>query len=302
MADDSWRLRPPVDDPEGDGSDTREYETRVSRPESAQGGSRQNRGYWIDPPSAGAPNVRAGRAGSASAGAAVDAASPEAGASSKRKRRSRKGRLVRLVVLGVIVAGIVTALALIITGRTVLPVISEAIYPIHYRAEIAQVAEEYDLDPYLVAAVVKAESGYDPEAMSSAGAVGLMQLMPETAEWIVTDLDTWRGDEDPDLIDPADNLELGACYLAYLGQSFGDGPELTLAAYNAGEGTVRGWVETAGGRQAFDVTDIQYPETREYVERVERYRLLYERIHPDAFSAAEASGAADAFSETGSSS
>lgn len=197
--------------------------------------------------------------------------------------RRRKRGLLRLTVALVVVAGVAIAAALIVTGRAVVPVVSDQIYPIHYREAIARVAEKYDLDPYLVAAVVKTESSYDPQAVSSAGAVGLMQLMPETAQW-VTGLDSWQGVSDPELTDPGDNLELGACYLHYLAETFGDGTRLALAAYNAGQGTVRGWIEAAGGADSFDLTDIRFPETRTFVERVEYYWDLYGRVHPDAFA------------------
>jgi soluble lytic murein transglycosylase len=198
---------------------------------------------------------------------------------------------MRLVALAAVVAGIVVAAVLIGTGRTVVPVVSEQIYRIHYRDGIARVAERYDLDPYLVAAVVQIESGYDPEAVSPAGAVGLMQLMPETADW-VTGLDSWQGDDAPDLTDPADNLELGACYLGYLTETLGGRATPALAAYNAGPSVAGRWIEAAGGEDSFDLTDIPYPETRTFVERVEHYRELYSRVYPDAFADAGNSYAA----------
>lgn len=200
-----------------------------------------------------------------------------------RRRATRRRRLLRLAVLVVVLAGLATAVALIVTGRTVVPVVSGRIYPIHYRDHIARVAESYDLDPYMVAAVAQTESGYDPQAVSPAGAVGLMQLMPATAEWITT-LDSWQGDGDPVLTDPVDSLELGACYLQYLANTFGDGTRPALAAYNAGQGTVGEWIEEAGGVESFDLTDIKFPETRDFVERVEYYWKLYARVHPEAFS------------------
>jgi soluble lytic murein transglycosylase len=200
----------------------------------------------------------------------------------KRKRR----RLLRLVTLLVVLGGIATAIALIVTGRTVVPVVSENLFPISYQEDIARVAKKYGLDPYLVAAVVKTESGFDAQAESPVGAVGLMQLMPDTAEWLVG-LDIWRGDGDPRLTDPADNLELGTCYLAYLTDRFGeDHMTATLAAYNAGPTAVGRWVEAAGGAEAFGPEDIEFPETRTFVERVKRYRVLYARIHPGIFAAA----------------
>jgi soluble lytic murein transglycosylase len=108
-----------------------------------------------------------------------------------------------------------------------------------------------------------------------------MQLMPDTVDFIAG-LDSYRGDDDPDLTDPEDSLELGACYLAYLLRRFDGDETAALAAYNAGPTPVGRWVK-AGGGGSLDRADIEYPETREYVERVERYRDLFERVHPDAF-------------------
>ncbi|MCE5254390.1 MAG: lytic transglycosylase domain-containing protein, partial [Actinomycetia bacterium] len=178
---------------------------------------------------------------------------------------------------------IVVVIVFVTTGRTVVPVVSQQIYPIHYEEGIARVAERYGLDPYLIAAVVNTESGFDPAAVSPAGAVGLMQLMPGTAEW-VTGLDGWQGDSSPDLTDPDDNLELGACYLGYLTKTFKGTVRLALAAYNAGQGVVAEWTAAAGGEDSFEMSDIVYAETRAFVERVEHYRDLYSRVYPDAFA------------------
>ncbi len=206
-----------------------------------------------------------------------------AGSGRTPMRRSRRRGLMRLAVLLVlIVAVVVTVVVVATTGRAVVPVVSEQIYPIHYKEGIARVAKRYGLDPYLVAAVVNTESGYDPAAVSSAGAVGLMQVMPSTAEW-VTGLRSWRGGQSPDLNDPDDNLELGACYLGYLLEIFEGTVRVALAAYNAGQGVVGEWVKAAGGTDSFGPSDIVYSETRAFVERVEHYRDLYRRIHPETF-------------------
>jgi soluble lytic murein transglycosylase len=200
----------------------------------------------------------------------------------KWSRHSRRRRLVRLVIV-VVVVGMAAAAVWIAATRGAVPGMSTALYPIHYRQSIARVAKQYHLDPFMVAAVVKTESGYDPRARSSAGAVGLMQLMPDTATWI-TGLASWKGSDKPVLTDPDDNLELGACYLAFLLQRFGGDVRPALAAYNAGQGTVVGWVQAAGDGGSFDLSDIRFPETRTFVERVEHYQELYGRLYPHAFA------------------
>ena len=201
---------------------------------------------------------------------------------STRRQRRRRRALLGVVLLVVVVAAIVWVGVSAMTGRMVVPVVSDRIYPLVYEDEIAAVAEKYDLDPYLVAAVARTESGFDPDARSHAGAVGLMQLLPKTAEW-VTSLDSWKGPDNPALTNPQDSLELGACYLAYL-QRILDDPTAAIAAYNAGQNAVRGWIKKAGGSASFGMEDIPYPETQEFVRRVERYRTIYQKVHPDAFT------------------
>jgi soluble lytic murein transglycosylase-like protein len=118
-------------------------------------------------------------------------------------------------------------------------------------AQIRRVAERHGVDPLLVHAVVRAESGYDPNAVSPKGAAGLMQLMPDTARRY--------GVTDP--FDPATNLDAGVRYLRHLLSEFGGNLSLALAAYNAGEEQV-----LRAGRRIPD-----YRETVEYVRRVRLY-------------------------------
>lgn len=202
----------------------------------------------------------------------------------RRRARPGKGRRRRRLIPLVVVILALVAVALWLTAtRAVVPGVSAIIYPMHFQESVARVAEHHDLDPYLVAAVARAESGWDPEAVSPAGAVGLMQLMPATAQWI-SGLDSWQGNEEPDLTDPEDSLELGAFYLAYLRRYFGGDTRVALAAYNAGQGAVSRWLREAGGGGPLALEDIPIDETRDFVERVEYYRDLYARVHPDAFA------------------
>ena len=181
----------------------------------------------------------------------------------------------------VIVVAIVTVVAVVVSGRLVVPGISGRVYPLKYPDEIAAAAEKYDVDPYLIAAVARTESSFDPTAESGVGAVGLMQFLPATAEWVTT-LDGWKGPKNPVLTDPADSLELGACYLSYLFHRF-DSRIAAVAAYNAGPNKVASWVKQAGGEGGFGVDDIAYTETKNFVQRVDRWQVLFEKAHPDAF-------------------
>jgi soluble lytic murein transglycosylase-like protein len=121
---------------------------------------------------------------------------------------------------------------------------------------VQKAAAKYDLAPELIRSVIRAESGFRPDAVSPAGAMGLMQLMPETAAEL--------GVSDP--FNAGQNIDGGARYLRQMLDRFGGRIELALAAYNAGPGAV----EKHAGR-------VPYPETRDYVQRVLRYSRLNNR-------------------------
>jgi peptidoglycan lytic transglycosylase len=150
-------------------------------------------------------------------------------------------------------------------------------YPLGWRAELVDAAARVALDPYLVAAVVREESSFDPQARSRVGARGLMQLMPDTARQLAKGRGVPQGDDM--LADPGANLLLGSAYLSGLVKEFAD-PRLAVAAYNAGPARVREWWK---GRVSDDlevwVELIPFDETRFFVRRVmlswEEYRRLY---------------------------
>jgi soluble lytic murein transglycosylase len=142
-------------------------------------------------------------------------------------------------------------------------------YPLEYEQFLRAHGRNYDLDPALLAAVVYVESRFDPSAESAAGAVGLMQLLPETAKGIAV---RTGGDRFvvADLRDPEINIRYGAWYMRHLRDRYGD-LELALAAYHAGPGNVDRWREEGAG--------IVFPETRHYVEDVLRFRTVYEQAY-----------------------
>lgn len=127
-------------------------------------------------------------------------------------------------------------------------------------------------------AVMREESKFNEKAISRTGAVGLMQIMPETGEWIAEQLDEIYGNLD----EPDRNIRYGIWYLSELEKEFGGNKVLALAAYNAGRGTVWNWIEQNGWSKDFnEVDEIPYLETRNYVKRVlksyGKYKSIYER-------------------------
>ncbi len=161
--------------------------------------------------------------------------------------------------------------------------------PVEYREAITDSAERHQVNPYLVAAVIDAESGWDAGSVSSAGAIGLMQMLPETAQELeqegyvdisdVLSFEQGLSSKGPGpLYDPAVNIEFGTAYLRFLIERYHE-VEPALAAYNAGMGNVDQWV----GRSD-DIRDsIEFPETRHYVLRVARAQDKYEELYPGAF-------------------
>lgn len=145
-------------------------------------------------------------------------------------------------------------------------------YPLEYREIVRGHAHNYGLDPDLLAAVVYVESRFDPNAHSDAGAIGLMQLLPATAEGIATRTGGTKFVV-ADLRDPEINVRYGAWYLSHLRARYGD-METALAAYHAGQGNVDRWRREGLG--------IVFPETRAYVAEVERVKRVYAKAYgPD---------------------
>ena len=151
-------------------------------------------------------------------------------------------------------------------------------YPLKYQDLLYQYAQEYDLQPSLVAGVIHRESRFDPEAVSKSGACGLMQVMPETGEWIAKKLKIQDYSEKM-LFDPETNIQLGCWYLRFLMDKFDGKTETVLAAYNAGHGRVAAWLEDEQYSDGGELTNIPIEETRTYVEKVldakEKYEELY---------------------------
>ena len=140
-------------------------------------------------------------------------------------------------------------------------------YPLRYSEYVRVHAREHGLDPALLAAVIYQESKFQPDAQSSSGAIGLMQLTPSTAHGIAVRTGGHKF-KTSDLYDPEINIRYGAWYLHDLFVKYGT-ERLVLAAYNAGQGNVDRW--RANGQP------IQFSETRAYVERVEDLQAIYHR-------------------------
>ncbi len=155
--------------------------------------------------------------------------------------------------------------------------ILKRLYPLEYEEIIIQQAENYQLDPLLIAALINVESRWKERAVSREGAIGLMQLMPDTATWISTQMG--RDFEESDLFDPIINIELGCWYLNYLQQRF-ISFTAAVAAYNGGEGNVSKWLANHIWEGTYEtVGDIPFGETRNYVQKITYTWNIYQRIY-----------------------
>ncbi len=184
---------------------------------------------------------------------------------------------------------VVAAALLLLAGHRCLPswyaeampaAVARQVYPLEYEAVIRETAARQRLDPALIAAVICQESGYRETVVSESGAIGLMQVRPETAEEIARR--TGGGSfETADLKDPTINIRYGAAQLRYLLDRY-DGDEATaLAAYHAGLGSVDCWLKAESAAR-LETSAIPYDDTRAYVERVGRLRAIYRDAYGDA--------------------
>ncbi|HEY8001254.1 MAG: lytic transglycosylase domain-containing protein [Vicinamibacteria bacterium] len=177
----------------------------------------------------------------------------------------------RWLVIGAV---LIAAGALIISRLDLGQAIKEITLPLKHEDIIRQQAERFGLDPALVAAIINEESGFSDQT-SHAGARGLMQITPETADTI----ETLSGGETfvyDDLADPDLNIRYGTFYLRHLLDRFEGNEIAALAAYNGGPENVASW-----GGAALQLDDIAFPETRAYVEQVLEKREQYRDTYAD---------------------
>jgi soluble lytic murein transglycosylase len=156
------------------------------------------------------------------------------------------------------------------------------LHPLKYRSIINQEAKRHQIDPYLLAAIIFEESHFRPRSLSSAGAVGLMQIMPKTAIWIWPKVKKSKYDP-AKLVEPRTNIALGSWYFAFLKRKY-KSEILALAAYNSGDKNLDNWLKGKKPKHRQDVLSvIPFRETRQFVNRVQRSRDSYRLIYPEAF-------------------
>ena len=153
------------------------------------------------------------------------------------------------------------------------------VYMWDYQQDIITYSQKNKVDPFLIAAIIKNESNFNYKAVSKVGAVGLMQIMPETGRWIAEQMGL-ANYKDTDLYQTRTNIRMGCWYVGELDHEFKHNLALVMIAYNAGRGQTHQWMQQYGWDDNFnDLKAIPFPDTREYVTKVlqdrDKYYLLY---------------------------
>lgn len=180
---------------------------------------------------------------------------------SARKRRLNIFRLLFLIII----------VSLVFNFTSILKIF----YPMPYSDLIFKYSDRADIDPFFLTAIMKAESSFNVDAVSPKDARGLLQIMPETGQWIAQQINLKPFH--PDLLfDPETNIRLGAWYVASLEKEFDGNKIMVLAAYNGGSGNVRKWLEEKTISKSFeDIDKIPFPETKNFVKKVLRNYRIY---------------------------
>lgn len=153
------------------------------------------------------------------------------------------------------------------------------LYPMEFCALVTEACDEFGVDESLVYAVIRTESGFDTKARSQVGAMGLMQIMPDTFDWLQKGLPPAEPMSADDLLRPEINIRYGVYYLSRLQKLFGS-DMLVIAAYHAGQGSVSRWIaDPELAADGFSRDDIPSSATAHYVDKVERAREVYNKLY-----------------------
>ncbi len=180
---------------------------------------------------------------------------------------------------------LVILLVVAIVGLAYLPdYLYKTLYPIKYTEYVEKYAEEYEIDPDFIYAVIRTESRFRPDAVSHAGASGLMQLMPDSFAWIKTRLGDKRDlSYEKDIFDPAINIQYGTYMLSILYREFQD-RDVTVMAYHAGRGKIQQWLQDRNysndGKTIHTIPE-ESKETKKYLDNVNKAYEIYAKLYKD---------------------
>ncbi len=171
-------------------------------------------------------------------------------------------------------------LALAIVGAVGYGVFQKATHPIEYKDEVARWAQHFGVDPYMIYAIISTESSFNPQAESSAGARGLMQMTSDTFDWIKGKIAPQEALGFDDLFQPDVAIRFGVCYFSYCMQRYGQDLSTAAAAYHSGWGTVDGLLQdTAYTDDGARLHTFPYPQMNHYVKKINRSYQNYLRMY-----------------------
>ena len=197
----------------------------------------------------------------------------------RRRRRKKQRRVLRTLGAAVFALALLAVLVALFWNR--IPKEAPRIYPMEYSELIRSNAAQQGLDPAHIAAVILAESSYDPNAVSSVNAQGLMQIMPDTGKWLAGKFD--EAYYEGCLFDPATNIRYGSWYLGYLMRRYDGDLTCTTAAYHSGQGAVDKWLaDPAFSADGKRLTEVKGENAKKYVSRVLEYYEKYQELYGPA--------------------
>ena len=197
----------------------------------------------------------------------------------KNVKNEKNDRIKRKINYTNMTVAIIALVVLLVSGAFVgQQMYIKSKYPLEYTEEILKYSKEFDLDPVLVASDICKESKYRLKAKSGAGARGLMQIMPDTGEWIAGQLKTDYKLDDLYVADV--NIRFGCWYLKYCLRKFNGQVNEALAAYNAGPANVNEWLaDSRYSSNKKTLEQIPFAETKNYVETINAYYGKYKKYH-----------------------
>lgn len=185
-------------------------------------------------------------------------------------------KIMKIIIILIII--ILASIALFGVLR-IQDIVLKKIYPTKYAEYVYKYAKEYNVDPILVFAIIKAESNFNPNVVSSSNAMGLMQVMEPTAEEIARKLEI-NFIEGKSLYNPELNIQLGTKYFSNLMKEYNNNYLLALTAYNAGIGNVKRWIEQGIIKEdGSDIENIPFKETNNYVRKIIRDYKIYRELY-----------------------
>ena len=184
-------------------------------------------------------------------------------------------RLLKILIALLILASIIFILFKVIK---IDDIIMKKIYPLKYSEYVEKYAEEYNIDKYMVYAIIKAESNFDENAKSSSNAIGLMQIMETTAIETAKKMKLEITEED--LFEPDLNINIGLKYFTYLLNQYDNNYPIAIIAYNAGIGNVDSWIKNGTIKaDGTDLENVPFKETNNYVRKILRDYEIYKTLY-----------------------